>query len=151
MQKKCVDYRFHCVGQISLPPGGDTFVVLPGQNVTLAWKIDINISDISYRSWTFIPKGMRNIFAGIVLDLDVFEYAQNSPGPFIIKKPSSLILKNVNIQYNGTYRFRIYVHGVYHSSNVHVFVAGKYLFFTFLTYFSSKDLAKFLIALIFRH
>ena len=64
-------YDFHCVGQISHPSDGNTFVVLPGQNVTLAWKIHINISDVQVRSWRFLPKG--NSFAGIVLDQEVIE------------------------------------------------------------------------------
>ncbi len=96
--------------------------------MTLAWKIDVSMSDVLVRSWTFIPKG--NSFADIPGESDLIEKPQFSPGPFIIKKPSSLILKNVNIQYNGTYRFGIWVHGVFHSSYVHVFVAGKCLLFT---------------------
>ena len=94
--------------------------------MTIAWKIDVNISDVRIRQWTFLPKG--NTFADIVFDLDVNKYHQNSPGPFTIKRPSTLILKNVNIQYNGTYRFRITAaNGLTTPSDVTMFVAGKWL------------------------
>ena len=145
IEDKCIDYDFHCVGQISHPSDGNTFVVLPGQNVTLAWKIHINISDVQVRSWRFLPKG--NSFADIVLDQEVIEKVQYAPGPFIIKKPSTLILKNINIQYNGTYRLGIFVHGVsFYTSYVHVFVAGKYLLKSLVvTFHLLKDFANLFI------
>ncbi|CAB4044957.1 ---NA---, partial [Paramuricea clavata] len=108
--------------QISLPPGGDTFVVLPGENVTIAWKLDVSISDLSLRSWTFLPKG-DNSFAEIFRDRDVDKKPQYSPGPFTIKNNATLILKNVNIQYNGTYRFSIVAKGKLTKSDVTVFIA----------------------------
>ncbi len=97
--------------------------------MTLAWEIDFNISDLSVRSWRFIPKG--NSFADIPGDLDLIVKPQYSPGPFTIKKPSTVILNNVNTQYNGTYRLGILVYGhLWYTSYVHVFVAGKSLLFT---------------------
>ena len=132
-----IDYKFLCVGQISLPPDGDTFIVLPGKNVTVAWKIDVNISVINIRQWTFLPKG--NFFADIFFNLGVNKYLQNSPGPFTIEKPSTLILKNVNIEYNGTYRFKITDrNGITTSSDVAVFVAGKWLLFNILPFYSTS-------------
>jgi hypothetical protein len=114
-----------CVGQISLPPGGDTFVVLPGENVSIAWKLDVNITDVLLgRWWTFLPKN-DYLFADIIRDEDVIEMPQYSPGPFAITKPSTLILKNVTIQYNGTYTFSIYANNKSTGSNITVFVAGK--------------------------
>ena len=100
-----------CVGQISLPPGGDTFVVLPGENVSIAWKLNVSITDVLGRWWTFLPKN-DYLFADIIRDEDVIEMPQYSPGPFTITKPSTLILKNVTILYNGTYTFSILPKGI---------------------------------------
>ena len=69
--------------------------------MTIAWKLDVYISDLSFRTWGFVPNG--KIFAQIILDMGVTSYPQNLPGSFTIKKPCTLTLKNVNIQYNGTF------------------------------------------------
>ena len=101
--------------------------------MTIAWKIDVNISDVRCRRWVFLPFGKA--LADIVLDLDISRIPQNSPGPFTIKKPSTLILKNVNIQYNGTHRFSIIdAYGKTTLSDVTVFVAGKWLLFNILPF-----------------
>jgi hypothetical protein len=130
-------FRFlYFIGQISLPPGGDTFVVLPGENVTIAWKLDVSISDVLVRSWTFLPKDDRT-FAEIFREGALAKNPQYSPGPFTITKPSTLLLKNVTIQYNGTYRFFVLaMSGRAYTSEVTVFVAGKCLLFNTLYLFS---------------
>ncbi|CAB4025521.1 junctional adhesion molecule B-like [Paramuricea clavata] len=66
-------------------------------------------------------------FANIVNDGHVVENPQYSPGPFKIAKPSTLILENVTIQHNGTYRFLVVAMGQIYTSEVTVFVAGKCL------------------------
>ena len=128
------------IGQISLPPDGDTFVVLPGEDVTIAWKLDVSVTDVSGRWWAFLPKA-NDTFASIVRDGKVDVKPQYSPGPFTITKPSTLILKNVTIQYNGTYTFTIYANGIVTMSHVTVFVAGRcrlyiMLYITFYPTFS---------------
>jgi hypothetical protein len=119
-----IDYKFLCVGQVSLPPEGNTFVVIPGENVTIAWKLDVSVSDILGRAWTFLPKD-NDTFARIIGDGNVVENPQYSPGPFTIKKPSTLILKKVTIQYNGRYRFFVSTLRTSGESEITVFVAGK--------------------------
>ena len=109
--------------------------------MTITWKLDVGVPNINFRSWTFLPK---DTFAQIVNDGDVVNTTQHSPGPFTITKPSTLILKNVNIQYNGTYSFLV-VSGVQSTASpVDVFVAGKssvirIISYTFLPNFSRKD------------
>ena len=93
--------------------------------MTIAWKLDVRVSDLTVRSWTFLPKE-NDPFAKILRDGDVLIQTQYSPGPFAITKPSTLILKNVTIQYNGTYTFTIYAKGEFTESVVHVFVTGRY-------------------------
>ena len=114
--------------------------------MTITWKLDVGVPNINFRSWTFDPKG---IFAQITTDGEVVNTTQNSPGPFTITKPSTLILKNVNIQYNGTYSFLV-VSGVQSTASlVHVFVAGKcnlYNILYLLTQFFTKR-----FRVIFRH
>ena len=103
--------------------------------MTITWRIDVSISQVTFRTWEFVPKG--NTFAGIVLDFDVNKSPQYSPGPFTIKKPSTLILRNVNIQYNGTFSFSITdSNGITTRSDVTVFVAGKWLLFIIPYFFT---------------
>ena len=114
--------------------------------MTIAWKLHVSLSDLQVRSWKFVPKGGN--FANILADSGVIESTRNSPGPFTIKKPSTLILKSVNIKYNGTYSFSIIANGHSTRSDVTVFVAGKCLLFDipYLIYYPSchqKILNKF--------
>jgi hypothetical protein len=114
--------------------------------VTITWKLDVGVPSIDFRSWTFLPKGT---FAHIAADGEVVNTTQYSPGPFTITKPSTLILKNVNIQYNGTYAF-VVVSGVKHTSSpVHVFVAGKCHLYNILYLLNLFFTKRFRI--IFRH
>ena len=115
--------------------------------MTIAWKLDVRVSDLKVRSWTFLPK-QNDTFAKILRDGDVLIQTQYSPGPFAITKPSTLILKNVTIQYNGTYRFFVYTKGESTESFVHVSVTGRChlynnILYTLLPYFSPPDCAQF--------
>ncbi|CAB4032156.1 ---NA---, partial [Paramuricea clavata] len=123
--------RVHAVGQVSLPPEGNTFVVLPGENVTIVWKLDVDVALITGRSWTFLPKGI-DTFAAIIGDGGVVGNPQYSPGPFTIIKPATLILKNVTTQYNGTYNFFVSTLRGGENSIVTVFVAGKCMLYNIL-------------------
>ena len=115
--------------------------------MSIAWKLDVNITDVLGRWWTFLPKN-DYLFADIIRDEDVIEMPQYSPGPFAITKPSTLILKNVTIQCNGTYTFSIYANNKSTGSNVTVFVAGKCRLYIIL-YLFYPAFAKFLIHLFF--
>ena len=94
--------------------------------MTIAWTLNVRVPDLDVRTWKFLPKG-SDTFAEIISDGDVENNTQYSPGPFTIRKPSTLILKNVNMQYNGSYRFSIVAKGQSSKSDVHVFVvkAGR--------------------------
>ena len=93
--------------------------------MTLAWQLNVSLPDVLARSWTFLPN--NEPFADIAGDADVREKPQYAPGPFTIKKPSTLILENVTLQYSGIYRFAIYASGKSTESDVTVTVAGKCL------------------------
>ena len=75
------------------------------------------MSRVLVRSWTFVPKG--NSFADISAELDVIEKPQYSPGPFTIKKLSTLILNNVDfitMEHIYIYRFGIWIYGKFHTT-----------------------------------
>ena len=115
--------------------------------MTIAWTLNVSVSDLTIRSWTFLPK-KNDTFAEIIADGDVENNTQYSPGPFAIIKPSTLILENVTIQYNGTYRFNIFTKGNPSESFVHVSVTGRChlynnILYTLLSYFSPPDCAQF--------
>ena len=102
--------------------------------MTIAWKLDVSVSEITGRSWTFLLKD-NDTFAQIIGDGDVVEKPQYSPGPFTITKPSTLILKNVTIQYNGTYKFFVSTLRTSGEPEVTVFVAGKCVLYNILYLF----------------
>ena len=120
--------------------------------MTLAWKLEVSLSAVLARSWTFLPN--IESFAVIGGDADVTRDPQYAPGPFTIKKPSTLILENVTLQYSGIYRFGIYAGGKSTESDVTVTVAGKCLLDKILYLFTVPFTTRFCtcsIAVIFRH
>ncbi|CAB4025063.1 Hypothetical predicted protein [Paramuricea clavata] len=39
---------FPCEGQVSPPSSGDTFVVLPGEDVTITWTLHVGAPNIGF-------------------------------------------------------------------------------------------------------
>ncbi len=99
--------------------------------MTIAWNLDVNVSDLQFRSWSHV--GQSKSFADITKDGDVDEKPEYSPGPFTIKRPSTLVLEEVNTQYVGKYKFTVVVAGLPYSSDVSVDVEGKCLLYTHFT------------------
>ena len=129
-------YRYNTkkifLGKINLPPSGNTVVVFPGNDVVLAWTFDANIDHVKRRYWRILSSW--EILGTIFHDGSVG--IQNSSLPALqVKKPATLILKNVSIRYNGTYRFYLtsvpYENGtrIEENSDVALFVAGLSLCF----------------------
>ena len=117
-----------CWGKIYLPPTGKTVVVSPGNDVVLAWTFDGDTSHVKSRYWRVLStlEILGTIFH------DGFVQIENSSLPAVqVKKPATLILKNVSIRYNGTYRFYLttvpYENDTHieENSDVAVFVAVK--------------------------
>ncbi len=102
--------------------------------MTIAWKLDVNVSDVQFRSWSHV--GQSKSFADITKDGDVDEKPEYSPGPFTIKRPSTLVLEEINTQYVGKYKFTVVVGGLPYSSDVSVDVEGKCLLFNILNFSS---------------
>ena len=119
------------VGKIFLPPGGDVMIVSPGTDVEIAWTFDAPLEHVRLRWWRFFPN--CDILATIFND-DSMEIRNNTFSGIEIKKPATLILKNVDYRYNGTYRFHLTTQPTNdrnqrknETSDVAVLVAGKFL------------------------
>ena len=78
--------------------------------------------------WYFTSSdgGQRERLATIDDDDEPLIYKSSLP-EVAVEKPATLILKNVDLRYNGTYLFRL--DGFFHSeAEILVFIAGKYQF-----------------------
>ena len=87
------------------------------------WSITDDIETFSVRSWTFKPSdGRRRVgLARIIGDDDV--QILTTAYEVAVEKPATLILKNVNLTYDGTYLFSLSTDG---SAEVVVYIAGKF-------------------------
>ena len=120
-------------GKIFLPPGGDVMIVSPGADVEIAWTFDVPLLHVKLRWWRFLSNydTLATIFNEESMDI------RNSTFSGIeIKKPATLILKNIDYRYNGTYRFHLTTQPTNdgnkrkeETSDVTVFVTGKFLCF----------------------
>ena len=124
---------FCCLGQqINLPPEGDTLYFLKGSTERIEWNYT-GISTPTGRFWTFTSSDGR-------LEQKLLAYIYEENRPVIktsvldvdIEKPATLVLKNINSTYNGTYRFEIAPGRLF--SDVYVFIIGK-LCWTTASYF----------------
>ena len=117
-------YFQNCIGQqINLPPGGKMQTFLTGSTVRLKWNYT-NVAKVQFRAWTFTSsdgKFSDTILASINGDKNAVIEPEGLDVD--IEKPATLILKSVNITYNGTYQFFLTPVG---DSMVYVFIAGKF-------------------------
>ena len=96
----------------------------------IEWSLDGNLSttSISIRSWSFRSSsvGKEELLARIIDDdqpaivTKLYEID--------IEKPATLVLKNVNESYDGTYEFTLISSGT-RTSEVVVFIAGKFHYY----------------------
>jgi hypothetical protein len=102
-----------------------TFLNESTANITWSFKDDN--SQLRDRTWFFTSSdGSFNSerLARIIDDEEPRIYESGLSGVTIVK-PATLILKNVNETYNGTYRFSLAAHSSGDSSVV-VFIASKF-------------------------
>ena len=118
-----------CLGQIILPPGGNSFIILDGSTAKIKWSLDptVDPTAIIFRSWTFKSRrGGKEKFLGSISGAGKITIATKSY-EVGIKNPATLLLKNVNASYDGTYVFSLLSPGL-SSSKVDVIIAGKFSF-----------------------
>ena len=99
--------------------------ILPGSTAKIQWSYDDDISKVINRVWYFksTDGSPREPLAFIVFDGDPQILNSTIPG-VDIEKPATLVLKNVDLSYNGTYFFQLVSPGG-GESDVSVFIAGK--------------------------
>ena len=103
--------------------------VLPGSTVNIEWLFNDDVSQVVSRAWYFTSSDgsfVNERFASIFLDGDPRIDNSGLSGISIVK-PATLLLKNVNQTYNGTYRFDLSSPGGGRSARVVVFIASKFL------------------------
>ena len=123
-----------CIGKVVYAPP-NSLVVKPGSTVNLQWSFDDKIETVATRTWNFVPISGSSILALIVRDNDPDIFNQSLT--FEIKKPATLILKNVTEIYNGKYQFSLKLPSkAYPVSEVMVVIASKF------SLFSNIDLAR---------
>ena len=100
--------------------------ILPGSTAKIQWSYDDDISKVIYRVWYFKSSGrsQRELLAFILSD-DIPQILNSTIPVVDIEKPATLVLKNVDLSYNGTYFFQLGSPGG-GESEVSVYIAGKY-------------------------
>ena len=127
----------YCLGQkIDLPPEGDTLYCLNGSTKRIEWSYT-GVALVIFRAWTFTSSDGR-FYKELLANIDDNDKILIRTQKLYVNAdvPATLILKNINITYNGTYRFILAPTGI---SDVSVYVVGKCLLLllqsrTFLVY-----------------
>ena len=116
--------EYLCLGAVFLASNGNNVTFIPGSTVKIVWFFTDDISSLIFRSWIFTPSDGRPLvrLARIVDDGDV--HVLTSSYEVAVEKPATLVLKNVNVTYNGTYEFSLSAVSV-GTSEVVVYIAGK--------------------------
>ena len=102
-------FSFLLLAEIVLPPFGNLTYVAKGSNVNLPWTYDFGAKIILQRVWAFSKTGKSSdlkTVASIIVNgkPDITNTTLNNVN---ITKPATLVLKNVNLDNNGTYRFTV--------------------------------------------
>ena len=132
---------FLFLAEITLPAFGNLTFISNGTDVTLPWTYNFGSATVLSVQWQFSKTGESGSFKVLA--------ALPSAGEPIIRndtfsgisviRPATLVLQNVNLDYNGTYRISINVFGLtgLQTSDILVIVLGKKLI-TLCVAFSSN-------------
>ncbi|XP_028399291.1 hemicentin-1-like [Dendronephthya gigantea] len=117
-----VSLFFQCDGRITSPPDGKILTLLNGSTANITWSFDNDLSAVNLRVWKFTSSD------GVFNDDRLGRIIDNDPPSKItrlldvaIERPGTLLLKNVNQTYDGTYKFSIETE----TSAVVVYIAKK--------------------------
>ena len=103
---------FPCEGQVK---NGDRVVLPPEGPAKVQWQFNIqNIKDVKFRSWHFTSSDgtLRNELLATISDDEEAVMETKLLAGLEIEKPATLVLKNVNQSYNGSYKFTIIGTGI---------------------------------------
>jgi hypothetical protein len=106
--------------------------------VNLQWDFDDDIETVLARTWRFFGDSGSRILA--LISVDAKPIIRDQSLKFEIKKPATLILKNVNESYNGTYHFTLETDDMKYVSEAVVVIASKLHFFSMHRHNGSKRL-----------
>ena len=126
---KCWEF-FFCLGAVSPPSNRTSLIFAPGATAKIVWSFNDEIQSLSRRTWSLIfPDGRLPTVVLAILDGDDDHRIQTSLFDVEVEKPATLVLKNVNQTYNGTYQFSLLPSIGAASSEVVVFIAGKFFYY----------------------
>ncbi len=105
--------------------------LLPGSTGKINWSYDADTSLLQLRKWNFKSgDGSRSGQLAVIYKDDEPDQLNTSLLPrFEIEKPATLVLKNVDYTYNGTYTFSLQTKSSFQNerSAVVVYIASKFL------------------------
>ena len=123
--KKVSCNSFCCLGSVIPPSSGTSVTFMPGSTGKIVWSFTDDIKNFSIRSWTFTPSdGRPQVGLARIIGYGAFLMLTTSY-EVEIEKPATLVLKNINLNYNGTYKFSLSPSDG--PSDVVVYIAGKLL------------------------
>ena len=109
------------------PPDGTRLTFSPGSTAKLQWTYNGSIycRHVRRRWWSFTSSdgGQRERLATIYDDHEPRMYNSSLP-EVAVEKPATLILKNADLRYNGTYQF-YHLSRCFSKAKILVFIAGK--------------------------
>ena len=110
------------------PPDGTRLTFSPGSTAKLQWTYNCSEYCLVLRRWWYFTSsdgGQIENLATIYGDDEPGIYKSSLP-EVAVEKPATLILKNVDLRYNGTYLFTI-IDGIFNSevAEILVFITGK--------------------------
>ena len=114
------------LGALYPPHNGTRLTFLKGSTARIPWRFD-GVSYIISRSWYFQGRdgSPEEAVALIFKQGDPVKYDSSLPG-VIVEKPATLILPNLTMKYDGTYRFNLAAITGRWDSTVVVYIAGKF-------------------------
>ena len=106
---------FYFVAAISLPFFGNVSYVTKGSDVSLPWTYNFGGATILLRQWFFSNTNRSFDLTPLISFAGATKLPISSKSPFKnidVNEPATLVLKNVNLDHNGTYRFIATVDGI---------------------------------------
>ena len=115
------------IGKVSAPSAGTSLVFARGSTERITWSFDDVIDPTTRRIWYVISRDARPLVSLALIDGDGPVRILTTLFDVEVEKPATLVLRNVNLTYNGTYKFDLLPSSGVSSSEVVVYIAGKLL------------------------